>query len=239
MSGQNTGSIKVRIRKALNGEGSVALFIQALIIISLISFSIETLPGLTETSINILALIEMSTIVIFTVEYALRIATNQKPLKFIFSWWGFVDAAAILPYYLVVGVDLRVVRIFRLLRLVRILKMFRSSTAIKRIKRTLVLAKDELILFGGLSLVVLYVASVGIYYCEHEAQPENFQSIPHSLWWSIATLTTVGYGDVYPITTWGRIFTGAVVMVGLGFIAMPASILTAALSQARREEKGE
>lgn len=230
-------SLRTKIKDALDGNSYTALLLQLLIIISLITFSLETLPTLSEQSKSILTRIELITIIIFSIEYILRIITYDKPLKFIFSWWGAVDAAVLLPYYLAIGIDLRAVRIFRLFRLVRILKIFRSNDALKRITRALVLAKNELILFGGLALVILYLAAVGIYYFENQAQPANFQSIPHSLWWAVATLTTVGYGDIYPITVGGKFFTGIVVMVGLGFVAMPASILTAALSQARREEE--
>ncbi|MCB2082021.1 MAG: ion transporter [Hyphomicrobiales bacterium] len=225
------------VRKALDGKGYTALFIQLLIIISLIAFSLETVPNLSTTSEKVLSFIEFITIIAFTIEYVLRLLTYDKPLRFVFSWWGVIDALAIFPYYLAIGVDLRAIRILRLFRLVRILKIFRNSHAIRRLTRTLYLAKDELLFFLGFSLIILYLSAVGIYYCEHEAQPESFSSIPHSLWWAIATLTTVGYGDIYPVTVWGKIFTSIVVMVGLGFIAMPAGILTAALSQARREEK--
>lgn len=227
--------VRIKIRHSLN-NGNIAIIIQLLIIVSLISFSLETLPNLSKTNIELLSSIELLTISIFSVEYFLRIATSEKPIKFIFSGWGIVDALAILPYYLAVGVDLRAVRILRLFRLIRILKMFRKSSALKRLARSLVLARDELILFMGLSTVILYISSAGIYYFEHPVQPENFQSIPHSLWWSVVTLTTVGYGDVYPITIGGKVFTGIIAFVGIAFIAMPASIMTAALSQARREE---
>ena len=232
---------KVNIKRYLNHHlmtnKKIDFVIQLLIICSLVSYSMETLPDLTERTVRILQYIEIFIISFFTIEYILRIITSPKPLKFVTSFWGIVDALAIIPYYLATGLDIRYVRILRLLRLVRILKIFRNNNTLKRLKRSCVLAKEELLLFLGIALIILYVSSVGIYYCEHEAQPEAFKSIPHSMWWAIATLTTVGYGDVYPITIAGKIFTGIVVLMGLGFIAMPASILTSALSQARREEK--
>lgn len=241
MQSKNLEKLRGKIVTLLDKNRKFDLFIQFLIVVSLTSFSIETLPGLPDIDKKVLSYIESVTIIAFTLEYALRILTYKKRLKFIFSWWGLVDLVAILPYYLLnflgFGIDLRAVRVLRLLRLVRVLKIFRNSAALKRMHRAFVLARDELLLFGGMSLVILYLAAVGIYYCENTAQPDNFSSIPHSLWWAIATLTTVGYGDVYPVTAWGKIWTGVVVMVGLGFIAMPASVMTAALSQARREEK--
>ena len=97
--------------------------------------------------------------------------------------------------------------------------------------------KEEIVLFLALTAVILYVAAVGIYYFENEAQPEAFKSVFHSLWWAIATLTTVGYGDVYPITVGGRIFTVFVVLIGLGIVAVPAGLVASALSKAREVEK--
>ena len=96
--------------------------------------------------------------------------------------------------------------------------------------------KEELVLYSLVTLMLLYFAAVGIYYFEYEAQPEAFRSVFHSLWWAVSTLTTVGYGDVYPITTGGRMFTFGVLMVGLGVVAVPAGLLSSALSKARELE---
>jgi len=126
-----------------------------------------------------------------------------------------------------------------LLRLFRIFKLFRYSKAINRFYRAFIIAKEELVLFTFASLILLYLSAVGIYYFENAAQPEQFKSVFHSLWWSVATLTTVGYGDIYPITAGGRIFTFCVLMIGLGVVAVPAGLVASALSQARKEEAGE
>lgn len=91
-------------------------------------------------------------------------------------------------------------------------------------------------LFVVVTLMLLYISAVGIYYFENEAQPEVFKSVFHSLWWAVATLTTVGYGDVYPITIGGKVFTFAILMVGLGIVAVPAGLLASALSKVRMEE---
>ncbi|NAX22288.1 potassium channel family protein, partial [Vibrio sp. V39_P1S14PM300] len=95
------------------------------------------------------------------------------------------------------------------------------------------IAKEELALFLAVSLIVLYLASVGIYYFENPVQPEVFSSIFHSLWWAVATLTTVGYGDIYPITPGGKVFTFFVLIVGLGIVSIPAGLVASALSKAR------
>ncbi|MEI8704314.1 ion transporter [Pseudoalteromonas sp. B62] len=141
-----------------------------------------------------------------------------------------------LPFYLSTGYDLRSIRIFRLLRLVRILKLFKYNQAIKRFHRALVIAKEELILFGFVAAIMLYLSAVGIYYCESDAQPEQFSSVFHSLWWSVTTLTTVGYGDMYPVTVGGKIFTFFILTIGLGIVAVPTGLLASALSEARKQD---
>ena len=98
-------------------------------------------------------------------------------------------------------------------------------------------AKEELIIFTFASFVLLYLAAVGIYHFEHAAQPEVFRSIFDCLWWSVATLTTVGYGDIFPITDGGRFFTCIVLMIGLGLVAVPTGIVASSLSAIRRQEE--
>ena len=213
-----------------------ALLIQFLIIVSLVTFSIDTLPNLSKDLKWILYLVEIITVVIFSFEYLLRFILAKKKLKFIFSFYGLVDLLAILPFYLSTGYDLRAIRIFRLLRLVRILKLFKYNQAIKRFHRALVIAKEELILFGFVAAIMLYLSAVGIYYCESDAQPEQFSSVFHSLWWSVTTLTTVGYGDMYPITVGGKIFTFFILTIGLGIVAVPTGLLASALSEARKQD---
>ena len=153
-----------------------------------------------------------------------------------FSFYGLVDLAAILPFYIASGLDLRAVRVFRLLRLVRILKLLKYSKAIDRFHRALVIAKEELILFGFVAAIMLYLSAVGIYYFENSAQPDQFKSVFHSLWWAVTTLTTVGYGDMYPITAGGKLFTFVVLMIGLGIVAVPTGLIASALSQVRDED---
>ncbi len=174
---------------------------------------------------------------IFTVEYLLRVYVADKKTEYVFSFYGIIDFLAILPFYLSTGLDLRAIRIFRLLRLVQILKLFRYNQAIRRFQIAFSIAKEELILFGFVALILLYLSAVGIYYFENDAQPEQFKSVFHSLWWAVTTLTTVGYGDMYPITVGGRLFTFFVLMLGLGIVAIPTGLLSSALTQARNEEK--
>jgi len=215
------------------------LFIQFLIVVSLVTFSIETLPDLSRPTRDVLRYTEIVTVIIFTAEYLLRLYVADRKLSFIFSFFGLVDLFAILPFYVFTCVDLRSIRAVRLFRLFRILKVVRYSAAIRRFHRALLIAKEEIVLFGLVAALVLYLSAVGIYYFENEAQPEAFSSVFHSLWWSVCTLTTVGYGDVYPVTTGGKIFTFVVLATGLGIISVPAGLVASALSKARELEDKE
>ncbi|MCY7297091.1 ion transporter [Alteromonas sp. a30] len=213
-----------------------SLIIQLLILISLLAFSLDTLPDLTDAQRDILMYIEVVSVVVFTIEYIARIYAVEQRLKYIFSFYGIVDLLAILPFYLASGLDLTSARALRFVRLFRILKLLRYNKALDRFHRALSIAKEEIILFVFIATILLYLSSVGIYYFENEAQPEHFKSIFHSLWWSVTTLTTVGYGDMYPITAGGKLFTFIVLMIGLGVVAIPAGLIASALSKVRDEE---
>ena len=208
-----------------------AFFIQALILISIITFSIETIPNLKPQTRTILESIELVCVIVFTIEYLLRIFVADRKPKFIFSFFGIIDLLAILPFYLSFGVDLRSLRALRFLRLFRVLKLVRYNRAMNHFTRAIKSAKEEIFLFILITLILIYFAAVGIYYFENQAQPEHFSSIFDSLWWAIITLTTVGYGDVYPITVGGKIFTFLILMIGLGIVAIPTGIISSALTK--------
>lgn len=207
------------------------LSIQFLIVLSLVSFAVETLPGLDTGLRTYLGIAEAVIVIIFSLEYLLRMMVADRKLGFAFSFYGLIDLAAILPFYIAMGVDLRSVRVFRLLRLFRIFKMMRYSAAIERLRGAFVQTKQELILFGVASGLLLYVASVGIYYFESAAQPETFQSVFHCLWWAVVTLTTVGYGDAYPVTVGGKVFTSIIAILGVGIVAVPTGLFASALTR--------
>jgi voltage-gated potassium channel len=207
-----------------------------LIIYSVICFSIETLPDLSQATIQFLRYSEIIIVSIFTLEYLYRLYITEGKVNFVFSFYGVIDLLAILPFYLATAIDLRSLRLIRLLRLARLLKLVRYNSAIVRFGKAIYLVKEELFIFTVASLVMLYLAAVGIYHFEHEAQPEVFRSIFDSLWWAVATLTTVGYGDIYPITLAGRIFTFFILIVGLGLVAVPTGIVASALSEVRQQQ---
>ncbi len=210
--------------------------IMALIALSTVTIALETLPGLPASLRTALRIEEMIVIGVFTLEYALRLWVAEHPGRYVFSFWGLIDLAAVLPFYLSLGMDLRGLRVLRVLRLIRILKLLRYMKAMNRLHRAFQAIRDELLIFGLLSGIVLYLAAVGIYHFENVAQPDAFSSIPQSLWWALATLTTVGYGDVYPITIGGRVFTFLVLLVGLGVVAVPSGLIASALTNMRARE---
>ena len=215
------------------------LVMQSLILFSIITFTIETLPDLEADTRKFLHATEVVIVIIFTIEYLLRLYVSDRKLGYVLSFYGVIDLLAILPFYLASGIDLRSLRVFRMFRLFRLLKLLRFGRAMRRFSRAFVIAKEEIALFGVVTLMLLYLSAVGIYYFEHAVQPEAFKSVIHSLWWAVTTLTTVGYGDVYPVTAGGKTFTFFMLMIGLGIVAVPAGLLASALSKARMEESEE
>lgn len=208
----------------------------ALIIFSTICFSLETLPYLQPKTLIFLRYSEVIVVGIFTLEYLLRILSSEKKFKFIFSFYGLIDLFAILPFYLATAIDLRSIRLLRLLRMLRLLKLVRYRKAINRLAAAFGAAKEELAIFFVATLIFLYLSAVGIYFFEHDAQPDLYRSVFDCLWWAVTSLTTVGYGDMYPITVGGRIFSFIVLMLGLGLVAVPTGIMASALSSIRKDE---
>ncbi len=209
-----------------------ALFIHILIGLSAVAITLETEPSVPAPIQDFLFRFEIFVLAVFAAEYALRIYASQRRLRYIFSFWGLVDLMSILPAIALVTPQWQVVRTIRLVRLVRLLKLLRASRTLDRLAAAVREVRGELAMFGVISALMLYVSAVGIYLFEHEAQPEVFSSILTSLWWAVATFTTVGYGDMVPITGGGRLFTAFVLFIGLGIIAVPAAIVTTALLEA-------
>jgi voltage-gated potassium channel len=194
------------------------LFIMGLILLSVLSISFETLPGLDPAILRAIVIFEVVVVIIFTIEY-------------IFSFYGIIDVLAIIPFYAKTGIDLRSIRVFRILRAFRILKFSRYSKAATRLLNTFKLIRAELVIIFFILVCLIYLAAIGIYYFESQAQPDEFASVFHSLWWSVSTVTLLGYGDVYPITAGGRIFTFFVLMIGIAMIAVPTGLIASALSK--------
>ena len=227
--------LKNIVEKRDTHEGRIFdVIIQIVIFISIFTFSLETLPNLTTFEKEILHFVEVSCIIIFCIEYILRILVAEKKLDFIFSFYGIIDLLAIIPF-IFLHIDTSAVRAFHFLRFFRIFKLARYTRVFVRFQLALKYAKEELILFFSATIILIYLSSVGIYFFEHETQPEIFSSIFDCFWWSLITLTTVGYGDLIPITIGGKVFTFFILLIGIGIIALPAGIISSALSKARSE----
>ncbi|MFH1944549.1 MAG: ion transporter [Acidobacteriota bacterium] len=225
------------------------IFIVSLISLNIIAVILETVHSLGIKHQAAFKTIEIISVVVFTVEYLFRVwscTQNSKyekqfsgRLKFIFSPMLVIDLFAILPFYLplIFPFDLRFIRVLRLFRLFRLFKLGRYSDAIKMIGLVIKNKKEELLITLFIVFLLLIVSASVLYYCEHEIQPEVFSSIPAAMWWGIATLTTVGYGDVYPVTTIGKIFGAVICLVGIGLFALPTGILGAGFIEVIKDKR--
>jgi len=214
-------------------------FIQIIVVLSIINFSISTIPDLSESTKKFIENLNLFFTIIFTIEYLLRIYIAEKKFDYIFSFYGIVDLLSILPFYLQSGVDSQFIKLLRLFKLIRILKLFRYYKTIEYFKLALKESKEEFIVFLSITLFLFYLSAVGIYFFEHQAQPEHFSSVFASMWWAVATLTTVGYGDVYPVTVGGKIFTTIILILGLGIVSVPAGIISSALLNIKNKDENK
>lgn len=210
------------------------LFDIALLIIILLSVAmvmLESIPSIDRQYHSLLRISEWAITVIFSVEYLLRIWVVKRPLKYIFSFYGIIDFLSVVPTYLslifIGGHSLVVIRILRLLRVFRILKLNRYSQAGQTLKKALWNSRNKIGVFLFFVLNVVIIVGTMMYLIEG---PENgFKSIPTSIYWSIVTLTTVGYGDISPATPLGQLLASALMIAGYAIIAVPTGIVTAEL----------
>ena len=213
----------------------------ALIVANIAAVVAGTVPQVAEQWGRWLDGFEAVSVGVFTIEYLARVWTcvERAPyrhplfgrLRYLASPLALIDLLAILPAYLtVVTVDLRFLRILRALRILRLLKLARYSEAMQILGAVAVRSRRELALSAFLALVLLLIAASLMYYVEREAQPDRFSSIPAAMWWAVATLTTVGYGDVYPVTPLGKVLGAAISVLGIAMFALPTGILGAAFA---------
>ncbi|MDH5231955.1 MAG: ion transporter [Gammaproteobacteria bacterium] len=216
---------------------NLALF--GIILLSVIGLTLETVDSIEAQIGPQLQWIEAFAVIVFTVEYVARLwccnahSPTQRGisirLKKAMRPMMIIDLLAIVPFYLsFFGVDLIAMRLLRTFRWFRVAKLARYSNSIQLFGRVMLRKKEELILTLSFTIVLLIIASSLMYYVEHEAQPDKFSSIPAAMWWGITTLTTVGYGDTYPITLLGRLLAAIIAILGIGLFALPTSILGAA-----------
>ena len=210
-------------------------FIYFLIIANILAMVLESHSFIKDRFGQIFSFFELISILIFTVEYFYRIYMSYKENKikgvfsYVFSFFGIIDFISILPFYIkqFVLIDGRFFRILRLFRLSRIFKLGRDSKSLKLFIKALSAVKNELKFTFFLSLLCILFSASAIYFLENEAQPEVFSSITASLWWATVSLATVGYGDVVPLTVWGKVFAGFISLVGIGVVAIPTGIISA------------
>lgn len=211
--------------------------ISTLIVLNVLAVVLESFDSLKASWNTYFTLFEYLSVAIFSVEYLLRLSVSDlhyphlsRPLAFvryIVSPIALIDLAAILPFYLplLITLDLRALRIFRLTRLMRMLKIGRYTSALSTMRKVIVKRREELaITFFLTGLTVIFAATL-MYYIESPHQPEAFNNILSAIWWAVATLTTVGYGDIFPVTAMGRVLAGVIALSGIGLVALPTGIL--------------
>ena len=214
------------------------IVVLVLIFLSVVILSVDTLPDLSQSFREALYFSEIVITLLFIIEYGLRVATAPKKTKYIFSFYGIIDFLAIFPFWLLFpGFDSRLLRAIRLIRVFRIVKIARYSDTMDRFGKALSSAKEEILIFLAAAAILIYISAAGIYYFEHQAQPERFKSIFHSLWWAIAMIPTIGYGEIYPVTLTGKLFAFLMGMCGLSVIAIPSGIVAKALLTVVRFDK--
>lgn len=228
-------------------------FISALILASIVALMLETVSSIERRFSLGFRVFETFTVAVFTVEYALRIWSctsderYRRPivgrLRYALTPMVIVDLLAFAPFYVSLGlataVDTRFLRALRLLRLLRIFKLGRYVQALSLMTRVIKLRRAELAITFLVVILLMVLAASAMYMVENAAQPDAFSSIPAAMWWGIATLTTVGYGDVTPITGLGKVLGGFITILGVGLVALPAGIVASGFSEALRERRSK
>ncbi len=258
MTGVVTGgapTLRRRVYELLEAPGdgdriasAIEFGIVSLIILNAVAFALETVPEIRAAYGAELFLFEIVSVAIFTVEFLLRlwasvemsffqgVAPWRARLRFLRSPAAIIDLLAIVPFYLsmFIAIDARVLRVLRLFRL---LKLARYSPALHALINAIVSEARALAGATLLMAIMLLFAATGIYLLEGAHQPDAFGSVPAAMWWAMATLTTVGYGDVAPATALGKVFGAVVMLVGLGMFALPIAIISSGFARelARRD----
>lgn len=226
-------------------------FLIVLISVNVLIVILDTFSGISDGVKKAFNFIEVFSVVAFSIEYLLRLWTadcrypdyspTKARVKYAFSFMAIIDLLAILPFYMpfVFVFDLRVLRAVRLLRMLRLLKVNRYTTALSTLGNVIKRKATQLISSMLVVFVLMIMASVLMYSIESDAQPEVFDNAFSALWWAIATLTTVGYGDIYPVTTFGKILGAVIALLGIGLVAVPTGIISAGFIENIDADKGE
>ncbi len=215
-------------------------FIQGTIIVSLITHVVD-LHVVKDNDRTLLARwldwIDIAVVTIFTIEYFVRWYYAPNRWRYPFTLMAIIDLLVILPFYLGMFLDLRSLRLVRILRILQLLKIYRYNRAMQGFVATFRKVLPQLEVVGIVVLLVTVISSTAMFECEHEAQPDKFRNLADAIWWCIVTLTTVGYGDAYPITHAGRWVAGFTVLVGLGIFGTFVSLIGGAFISVLQEEE--
>ena len=190
--------------------------------------SVQTMPAWTDILFLVL---EWFFTVLFTIEYVLRIISVRKPWRYVFSFYGIVDLLAILPTYIGLFVpnahELMVIRLLRLLRIFRVFKLVRFLGEADALRRAFYSSRHKIAVFLTAVLIIVTIMAALMHIVEYNAGNEDFSSLPQSMYWAIVTMTTVGYGDITPVTTLGKFLSAVMMLIGYSMIIVPAGILSA------------
>ena len=208
-------------------------FIYTLILLSIAAIIAESFESFNLRFGKYLSAFEIFTYVIFSGEYIYRIIESSKEKSwksYVFSFFGIIDLLAIIPFFLpfLISIDARSIRVLRLVRLVNIIKIGRHNKAINSLITVIKSVRVEVGVTMFTSIVAVVFAGILMYYAENETQPEVFSNMGQSIWWAVATLTTIGYGDIYPVTAIGKLIASSLAFVGIGLVAIPAGLISAA-----------
>ncbi len=209
------------------------IFMVIIICLSSISLVLTTEPTIYKKFYHVIFGIEFFASIIFLLEYIIRIYKAENKVLYIFSIMGMIDLFSFLPFFMLF-LKLSTNSFILLLQLLRLIKLTRYSHAFNLLAAVLKDEADSLLLSIMLMFIIVIFASVGIYYFEHQVQPDVFGSIPRAMWWAIVTLTTVGYGDVTPVTAQGKIFATLITIAGVGLVSLPAGIIASGFTEQLR-----
>jgi voltage-gated potassium channel len=247
----STQSLRHRIGHALHepatARGWARRFNQLLtffIVATVVAMVINTIPEVDPRVHAVLDVLENVSFVVFAVEYVLRVwsaveiprfrSRFSTRLKYCIRFLPLVDLAVLLSYF--APFDLRFLRLLRIVRLLRVLHLAAYEAPLRAIGRGIAARRHLLVIAIVAMMTTMFFAAAGMYYIENDAQPKQFPSIPATMWWAIMTLTTVGYGDVYPITPLGKLFAAVIATCGIAVFAMPMAIVTAAILEVKPDE---
>jgi voltage-gated potassium channel len=224
------------------------IFILTLIVLNVTAVILGTVKSFEARFESALRWFEVFSVAVFTIEYLARLwacvsqSEYSRPvigrLRFMLRPIAIIDLLAVLPFYLTfLTADLRFIRALRLFRLFRVAKLGRYSSSVGLFGRVFRNKKEELVVTMMVMLLMILMSASLMYFAENEAQPDKYADIPSTIWWAVMTLTTVGYGDIFPITTLGKFLTMVIAILGIGMFALPVGIFGAGFVEEIQKQK--